>query len=322
MKNKTNKNIRIVVFLILFLISIGIIIYFLKKNNTTNKNKIADSYMCKPKYINDSFDIFLTWSLITNSNIKYDNFTTYRDSNGNNTAGIISITYNQFQASINVIDKYSFDINIIKYDNIDSGIKPGMTFKYKENKKNNSDIFNYTWYEVENTNIKLIANIDCPIKPIPQPIEDKSMKCNPKCSQILESSPIDKRCDLTLISDKSSYEGTINWSITSNEGKKYDGFTIKYEKDTFNFYNNNDKNFKMSLNYGIMASNIPDDIVILPGYRPGDIFYTCVFIKDTMNLGIKISDSFILDLENNYVCLRGNINLPNIKIFPTKCYNI
>ena len=30
----------------------------------------------------------------------------------------------------------------------------------------------------------------------------------------------------------------------------------------------------------------------------------------------------ILDLENNYVCLRGNLNLPNIKIFPTKCYNI
>jgi hypothetical protein len=37
--------------------------------------------MCKPKYINDSFDIFLTWSLITDSNIKYDNFTTYTDSN-------------------------------------------------------------------------------------------------------------------------------------------------------------------------------------------------------------------------------------------------
>jgi len=204
--------------------------------------------------------IFLSWSLITNKNIKYDNFISYFTFSSptdfqyfiksNNPYGFDTETL--FVVSIKLDDNTlnsSFTIDTI-YDNniIDSGITKGMHFITK----NDSNNINITWYEVENTNIKLIPDIDCPIQINPKPISDDSMTCNLKCSQILYSSS-GKRCDPRLISDKSSYLGTKNWSIISNNGKQYDGFTIKYDKTDDNgivyldVNNDKDKNFKMSL---------------------------------------------------------------------------
>jgi len=271
---------------------------------------INNPYSCSQKYITESNDFFLSWSLITQKNIKYDNFISYYDfgknqyiiKSNNTTSNIL------FEASINLDEKTlnsSFTIDKISYDNIiDSGIKTGMNFKYQEN-KNNSNI---TWYEVENTNIKLIPDNDCPIEIKPEPTPDQSMKCNPKCSQILDTSS-GKRCDPTLISDKSSYLGTIKWSIISNNGKQYDGFTIKYEKTDesgivyLDVNNDKDKNFKMSLGcinfYGVVSFKVNS-------------------INDSMKLGIKEDYAFeFIDKDNSYSYTKDN----NIKIIPTSCIN-
>jgi hypothetical protein len=276
---------------------------------------INNPYLCIPKYITETNDFFLSWSLITKNNIKYDNFISYYDFTinefiikSNNTLDDM-----RFKASIKLDDNTqqnsSFTINNIYYDNIDSGIKKLTSFTYQESKKNNSDILNYTWYEVhQNITIKLIPNIDCSIKPDPEPTDDKSMKCNPKCSQILDITS-GKRCDSTLISDKSSYLGTINWSIISNNGRQYDGFSIKYEKTNesgivyLDVNNDIDKNFKMSL--GCIKFN-------------GIVSFKVNSINDTMKLGIKEDYAFeFIDKDNSYSYTKDN----NIKIIPTSCIN-
>ena len=301
----------------------------------------SNPYSCTPKYVNEQRDILLNWSLITASNIKYDNFVTY-NKDYRNVGGIRSMNvsgnglpgdhylFNAYIESIEVEGKPdNFQITQIIEDNIEktsgkpSGITVGMIFKYNVDYSPNPDRWNFTWYEVDGTSIKLIPNIDCPTEPNPKPIPDQSMTSNPKCSQILDTSS-GKRSDLTLISDRSSYNGIKNWSIISCDGKKYDGFTINFIFDNNNgylyrFYNNKDPNFEMYLIFINMSiGNNPPDLA--DPIQPGDVPYHVVIIKDTMNLGIQKDDWFFFESDYNYYsCQRGLSYLPNIKIFPTSC---
>jgi hypothetical protein len=308
----------------------------------------SDPYICTPKYVNEQIDILLKWSLITASNIKYDNFVTY-NKEYKTVGGIRSMNvvgtglpgnhylFNAYIESIPPVEEGkpdNFKITQIIEDNIEktsgkpSGITVGMIFKYNEDYSPNPDRWNFTWYEGYNvdgssTNIKLIPNIDCPTEPTSKPIPDLSMTSNPKCSQILDTSS-GKRSDLTLISDRSSYNGVNNWSITSYDGKKYDGFTINFIFDSYNgyvyrFYNNKDPNFEMYLTFiNVSIGNNPQDPE--DPIQPGDVIYNVAVIKDTMNLGIKKDDWFFFNSDYNYYsCFRGLSYLPNIKIFPTSC---
>ena len=275
---------------------------------------MSNPYSCTPKYLKEINDPYLTWSLISSSNIQYDNFYTYFDTSIG-TYCIKSNTNNQFKAPIIFLDDgtNNFKINSIDYDKIQSGIKNGMTFIYKEGYTPNPDTWTYTWYEVENTSIKIIPNIDCPIKPTPTPTPDMSMLCNPKCSQLLPQ-PYNRWCEPTLFFDKNYKE---KWSIITQEGKLYSDLDIRYDYDN-NYYfvelsSKEDESFQVNLH----MQNLQ-----------GEISFGVISIVDTdqIKTGILVGDGFLYDIDTgSYQCIRyidNKLTYVGIKILPTVCLSV
>ena len=278
---------------------------------------MSDPYACTPKYLKEINDPYLTWSLISSSNIQYDNFYTYfdTDTGPNGTYYIKSNTYNQFKAPITFLDDgtSNFKINSIDYDNIQSGITLGMTFIYKEDHTPNPDTWNYIWYESqENSTIKIIPNIDCPIKPTPEPTLDPSMLCNPKCSQLLPQ-PYNRWCAPTLFFDKNYKE---KWSIITQEGKVYSDLDIRYDYNRGYFVelsSNKDQSFQVNL----LMQNLQ-----------GEISFGVISVVDTdqIKTGILVGDGFLYDIgTGSYQCIRyidNKIVYVGIKILPNVCLSV
>ena len=277
---------------------------------------------CTPKYLKEINDPYLTWSLISSSNIQYDNFYTYFNTNEgpNGTYYIKSNTFNQFKAPIIFLNDGTpnFKINSIDYDKINSGITNGMTFIYKDDHTPNPDKWTYTWYESDtNSTIKIIPNINCPTKPTPTPKPDKSMTCQPKCSQQLPQ-PYSGFCDPTLFFDK-NYTG--KWSIITQEGKVYSNFDLQYSLDRgVNFVSLYDPNDTTPSGFQLTLQMIDLN---------GDISYYYVLSMtepDNIKTGIQVGDGFYYDiLTGSYKCERyinGKVTQINIKVLPSTCLSI